>query len=68
MSEVEKREVEEREFEEKCCISSAWYEEKLPRETQKEWILHGFHFYANMRRKEQECDSFIHFPFLSLTL
>jgi hypothetical protein len=64
MGEIEKREIGEREIEERGCISPVWYGEKLQREIKKLWAQALFHFSSGLRRKSRESDSTLHFPFL----
>jgi hypothetical protein len=66
LGEIREREVGEREVEEKCPISLAWFEEKLEREKFKWWDPRVFYFSPNVRRKRSEVVIFCDFTFLPL--
>jgi hypothetical protein len=66
LGEIREREVGEREVEEKCPISLAWFEERLEREKFKWWDPRVFYFSPKVRRKGSEVVIFCHFTFLPL--
>jgi hypothetical protein len=51
LSEIEEREIEKREREEKLEFSSVWQAEKVRGENNNWWALQLFVFYLDMRRK-----------------
>jgi len=54
LREIEEREIEKREREEKLEISLVWQKEKLRREKNKWWVPYLFVFSSKVRRKREE--------------
>jgi hypothetical protein len=54
LGEIGKREVGEREIEERCYTSLVWFGKKWKREITFMWVPSVFSFFAQLRRKREE--------------